>query len=94
MIKPFFPREAATSVQKVQVSFHHTEVSSVGLFIAIFIVIAVIVDLDDFVVVIPDVYWCLLIGAGSVLSHAVFLISRIAHILGNICWSIYIREPF
>ena len=49
----------------------------------------VIVDLDAFVVVIPDVYWCLLIGAGSVLSHAVFLISSIAHILGNICWSIY-----
>ena len=41
MIKPFFPREAATSVRKVQVSFHHTEVTSVGLFIVIFIVIAV-----------------------------------------------------
>ena len=48
----------------------------------------VIVDLVAFVVVIPDVYWCLLIGGGSVLSHAVFLISSIAH-LGNICWSIY-----
>ena len=41
MIKPFFPREAATSVQKVQVSFHHTEVTCAGLIIVIFIAIAV-----------------------------------------------------